>query len=135
MDKIFSASTPPLDRLRDFFKGVYEEQAQRHGECGAVLGCPYFTLGCEVSTQDRAICEGVKKILERYAKYFESAIRDAHVQGDIVAPNAKAKAKMLIAFFQGSLTQARIDNSVGPLRELPTGALELLGAKKQLARR
>jgi TetR/AcrR family transcriptional regulator, transcriptional repressor for nem operon len=130
MDEIFSASVAPLDRLRCYFEHVYEGQTKAHGECGSVLGCPYCSLGCEIGTQDRAIGEQVRKILDRNAKYFESAIRDAHAQGLIAAPDAKAKAQMLIAFFQGSLAQARIENDVRPLRRLAPGALELLGAKK-----
>ncbi len=128
-DEIFSASVPPLDRLRGLFDHVYQAQAKRHGEGRAVLGCPYFTLGCEISTQDRAICEGVHKILERHEKYFESAIRDAHAQGLIAAPDAKAKAKILMAFFQGSVTNARIQNDPTALHELASGAMSLLGAE------
>ena len=128
MDEIFSAAVPPLDRLRSYFQHVYEGQAKAHGECGAVLGCPYCSIGCEIGTQDRAIGDQVHKILDRNAKYFESAIRDAHAQGLISAPDAKAKAQMLVAFFQGSLTQARIENDVRPLQRLAEGALDLLGA-------
>ena len=128
MDEIFSPSVPPLERLRGYFEHVYQGQTKAHGECGAVLGCPYCTLGCEIGTRDRAIGEQVRKILERNAKYFESAIRDADAQGLISAPDAKTKAQMLVAFFQGSLAQARIENDVRPLRRLAAGALELLGA-------
>ena len=98
-----------------------------------MLGCPYCTLGCEIGTQDRAIGEQVHKILDRNARYFESAIRDAHAQGLISAPDAKTKAQMLVAFFQGSLAQARIENDVRPLRGLAAGALDLLGATSQLS--
>ncbi len=128
MDEIFSPTVPPLDRLRRYFEHVYQGQTKAHGECGAVLGCPYCTLGCEIGTQDRAIGEQVHKILDRNAKYFESAIRDAHAQGLIAASDAKAKAQMLVAFFQGSLAQARIENDIRPLRNLAKGAMELLGA-------
>jgi len=131
MDEIFSASVPPLDRLRRYFQHVYEGQAKAHGECGAVLGCPYCSLGSEIGTQDRAIGEQVRKILDRNARYFESAIRDADAQGLISAPDARAKAQMLVAFFQGSLAQARIENDVDWLRNLARGALDLLGAKPQ----
>ena len=129
MDQIFSSTVPPLERLRDYFEHVYRGQNKAHGECGSVLGCPYCTLGCEVGTQDRAISGQVRKILDRNARYFESAIRDAHAQGLISAPDAKSKAQMLIAFFQGSLARARIENDVRLLRNLARGALELLGAK------
>jgi TetR/AcrR family transcriptional regulator, transcriptional repressor for nem operon len=131
MDEIFSAAVPPLERLSAYFKHVYEGQAKRHGECGSVLGCPYCTLGAEIGTQDRAIGRQIRKILDWNTRYFESAIRDAHADGVIFAPNAKAKAQMLVAFFQGSLAQARIENDVRRLRGLAGGALELLGAKNQ----
>jgi TetR/AcrR family transcriptional regulator, transcriptional repressor for nem operon len=132
-DENFSAPVPPLDRLRGYFDHVYEAQMKKHDEGGAVLGCPYFTLGCETSTQDRAICEQVHKILQRNEKYFESAIRDAHAQGLIFAPDAKMKAKMLMAFFQGSVTNARIQNDPRLLRELTSGAMSLLGAEPAVA--
>jgi TetR/AcrR family transcriptional repressor of nem operon len=131
MDEIFSASVPPLDRLRHYFQHVYEGQSKAHRECGAVLGCPYCSLGSEIGTQDRMIGEQVRKILDRNARYFESAIRDAHAQGLITAPDARAKAQMLVAFFQGSMAQARIENDVARLRNLARGALDLLGARAQ----
>jgi TetR/AcrR family transcriptional repressor of nem operon len=126
-DEIFSASLPPLDRIRLFFDQIYKAQVQRHREGGAVLGCPYFTLGCEISTQDRAICEEVHKILQRHEKYFESAIREAHAQGLVSAPDPKAKAKMLLSFFQGSVTNARIQNDPRALRGMTEGAMAMLG--------
>ena len=43
MDEIFSPSMPPLERLRGYFEHVYQGQTKAHGECGAVLGCPYCT--------------------------------------------------------------------------------------------
>lgn len=135
MDEIFSSSVPPIERLQSYFEHVYRGQAKAHGECGAVLGCPYCSLGCEIGTQDRAIGDQVHKILDRNAKYFESAIRDAHAEGSISAPDPKAKAQMLVAFFQGSLAKARIENDVRPLQHLAAGALELLGAKAEPAAR
>jgi TetR/AcrR family transcriptional repressor of nem operon len=71
----------------------------------------------------------VRKILAHNQRYFESAIRDADAEGLILAPDAKAKAQMLVAYFRGCLAQARIENDVRPLRNLAAGALELLGAK------
>ena len=99
-------------------------------ECGAVLGCPLYTLGSEVCTQDTVLRNKIEEILDRKATYFESAIRDAHAQGLIEAPDAKAKAKTLFMFIQGALTQARIQNNVEVLRDLYPNALDLLGATK-----
>jgi TetR/AcrR family transcriptional regulator, transcriptional repressor for nem operon len=134
MDDIFSPTVPPLERLERYFEFVHDRLAELQKKCGAVLGCPLFTLGSEVSTQDKPLRDKVHEILDRKVKYFESAIRDAHAQGLIVAPDAKAKAKALFACFQGTLTQARIQNNVALLREFKEVALDFLGAKFAPAR-
>jgi TetR/AcrR family transcriptional repressor of nem operon len=133
MDSIFSPSVPPLERLERYFDFVHDRLAELQKKCGSVLGCPLFTLGSEVSTQDEPLRDKVEEILNRKIKYFESAIRDAHAQGLIVAPDAKAKAKGLFACYQGTLTQARIQNNVEPLREFKEYALDFLGAKRTVA--
>jgi TetR/AcrR family transcriptional repressor of nem operon len=129
MDNIFSPSAPPLERLERYFDFVHDCLAELQKKCGAVLGCPLFTLGSEVSTQDKLLRDKVQEILDRKVKYFESAIRDAHAQGLIAAPDARAKARTLFACFQGTLTQARIQNNVEVLREFKDVALDFLGAK------
>jgi len=128
LDEIFSSRTPPLARLAHYFDYVAQRQSAMRRQCGAVVGCPLFTLGCEVSTQDEAIRKKVHEILLRYTRYFESAIRAAHAEGAIVAPKADRKARLLFAFVQGSLTEARIHNDLQILRGMKAGALELLGA-------
>jgi TetR/AcrR family transcriptional repressor of nem operon len=133
MDSIFSPTTPPLERLDRYFDFVHDRLAELQKKCGSVLGCPLFTLGSEMSTQDEPLRDKVHEILDRKIKYFESAIRDAHSQGLIVAPDAKAKAKGLFACYQGTLTQARIQNNVEPLREFKEYALDFLGAKRVTA--
>src|SRR5260221_7726039 len=130
MDSIFSPSLPPMERLERYFDFVHDRLAELQKKCGAVLGCPLFTLGSEVSTQDKPLRDKVQEILNRKVKYFESAIRDAQAQGLIVAPDAKANAKALFACYQGTLTQARIQNDVEVLREFKDVALDFLGAKR-----
>jgi TetR/AcrR family transcriptional repressor of nem operon len=130
MDGIFSPAVPPLERLERYFEFVSDHLTERQKTCGSVLGCALFTLGSEVSTQDAPLRAKVEELLGRKVKYFESAIRDAHAQGLIVAPDAKAKAQALFACYQGTLTQARIQNSVEPLREFASVASDFLGAQR-----
>jgi TetR/AcrR family transcriptional regulator, transcriptional repressor for nem operon len=129
MDRIFSPTVPPLERLERYFDFVYESLAAVLKKCGSVLGCPLCTLGSEVSTQDRPLTEKVQEMMGRNMKYFESAIRDADAQGLIVAPDAPAKAKALFACFQGMLVQARIQNNLELLRDFKRVALDFLGAR------
>jgi len=129
MDAIFSPTVPPLDRLERYFEFVYEHLAERQKKCGAALGCPLLALGSEVSTQDQVLRDTVERILDRKVKYFESAIRDAHAQGLIVAPDSEAKARALFACYQGTMTHARIENNVELIRDFKQVAMDVLGVK------
>jgi len=128
LDSIFSPTLPPLERFERYFKFNYEKLAAIKEKCGQILGCPLFTLGSEVCTQDTPLRDKIQEILDAKSRYFESAIRDAHAQGLINAPDAHATAQTLFAFFQGSLTQARIQNDAELLRDIYRPAMGVLGA-------
>ena len=91
---------------------MHDRLAELQQECGSILGCPLLSIGSEVSTQDKVVRDTVDRIFDRKIKYFESAIRDAHAQGLIEAPDPEAKAKMLFACYHGTLAQARIQNDL-----------------------
>ncbi len=130
LDAIFSPTVPPLDRIRRFCERGFKKQAEMKQQCGCVLGCPLFTLGAEVCNQEVKLHSKIKEVLNEYHKYIESAIRDADMSGLIDAPDAAAKARMLFAYSQGLLTQARILNDVEVLREMSEGIFAILGKKK-----
>jgi len=130
---MFSPTVPPLDRLKKYFDFGYQFQSEIKAKHGKVLGCPQVTLGCEICTQEDALQKKIKAIMEQKAKYIESAIRDAHAAGLIDAPDAGVKARMLIAYYEGLLTQARIQNDVEVLREAASGMLTILGVKETVA--
>ena len=127
LDSIFSATTQPLARLERYLDFTYERLVEIKKERGAVLGCPLYALGSEVCTQDTVLRDKIQEILDRKVTYLESAIRDAHAQGLIVAPDAKAKARTLFMLIQGALTQARIQNNLDVLKELYSRVLDVLG--------
>ena len=130
LDSLFSPTIPPLERLRKYCDYGYRLQAEIKGKCGCVLGCPLFTLGAEVSTQENRLQKKIQEILDQKRKYLESAIRDAHAAGLINVRDAECKARMLFAYYQGLLTQARIQNDLETLREAVRGTYELLGVKE-----
>lgn len=128
LDAVFSATTSPLERIRRYGEECVAHQTRQHAECGCVLGCPLCTLGAEISTQETELRAKVQEILDQHRRYFETAIRDAHAAGLIHAPDAAGKSRVLAAYCEGVLTQARIQNDLAPLREMPQGMMELLGA-------
>jgi len=72
----------------------------------------------------------IQEILDYKRKYLETAIRDAHAAGLIDAPDAAAKARTLFVYYQGLLTQARIENNLEIVRGMIRGTFELLGVKE-----
>jgi len=129
LDAIFSATVPPLDRIRNYFDFCYRLQAKMKSQCGCVLGCPLFTLGSEVSTQEAKLRKKIEEILEYKGKYLTSAIREAHDAGLLHAPDPAAKARIVRAYMEGLLTQARIQNDLEVLREGAEGVFAILGVR------
>jgi len=131
LDATFSPTVPPLERLRLSHQNCLAFMTEKQKETGVVLGCPIFTVGSEICcSEETALRDTIQRIIDRKICYYESAIRDAHAQGLIHAPDAKAKARSLFALIQGALTQARIENSLEPLRNAYPAGLELLGVRE-----
>jgi TetR/AcrR family transcriptional repressor of nem operon len=129
LDRVFSPSLPPLERIHCFCEFEYAEQLEMQRQFGHVLGCPLCTLGAEVSTQESGLRQKVQDIMDQFRKYLETTIRDAHAARIIHAPDAAAKSRTVYAYTEGLMTQARIQDSVEALREMERGILDLLGVK------
>ena len=127
LDAIYSASVPPLERIRKHCEFTLAEQAELKAQHGCVLGCPLCTLGTEISTHERRLQRKVQEIMAHSLKYVETALRDAHAAGLIHAPDAKAKASVVHAYHLGLLTQARIQDDLSLLKDLTRSTFELLG--------
>ena len=130
LDKIFSPMVPPLERIRKYCDFTYKYQQEIKKKYGRTLGCPQFCLGAEVSTLEGQLQKKIQEILDFKRRYLESAIRDAHAAGLIHAPDPAAKARMILAYYEGLLTQARIQNDVEVLRDTVVGIFALLGVKE-----
>ena len=130
MDSIFSPTVPPLERLDRYFDFVYENLTKVRERCGAILGCPYVSVGSEVSTQDQVVREAIDRIMDRKLQFFVSAVRDAASQGLIETADPVAKAQALFSSYQGTIAQARIQNDIDLIRDFKHVAREVLGVKQ-----
>jgi TetR/AcrR family transcriptional repressor of nem operon len=130
MDSIFSPTVPPLERFDRYFNFVCERLTEVQKKCGSILGCPFMSVGSEVSTQDQIVREVIDRIMDRKLQFFVSAVRDAAAEGLIVARDPEAKAKALFACYQGTVAQARIQNDLDLLRQFKQTARDVLGVKR-----
>jgi TetR/AcrR family transcriptional repressor of nem operon len=129
MDAIFSPTVPPLERLDRYFDFVYQNLLSVRERSGAILGCPFISVGSEVSTQDQIVREVIDRIMDRKLQYFVSAVRDAVAQGLIETADPAKKAQALFSSYQGTVAQARIQKDIELLREFKQVAREILGLK------
>ena len=131
LDAIFSPLVPPMERFERYFKRTYNKQFELHKKNGRVLGCALFTLGAEISTLDQAIRAKVEEILTHHVKYLASAVRDAQAGGHIRPGDSLEKARMVFAYYHGTMMQARIQNDLSLLQNLCSQVVEMLGATEK----
>jgi TetR/AcrR family transcriptional repressor of nem operon len=96
---------------------------------GRVLGCPLFSLGAEIGTNDAGLAElteKVKEIFNRHLLYYESALRDAMRLELIPQRPVATVARRLLAYAEGMLTQARIYNDLSYVAEIEEGFMDIL---------
>jgi len=131
--EIFAPEVPPLERICRYLDYAAEKQLEAYKETGQILGCPIFTLGSEICAQDERILGLVHEILSTGARLFETAVRDAQALGQIEGKDAALKGRLLWAFYEGTLTRARIDNNPDLLYNLSADAMSMIGARTPLA--
>lgn len=133
LDKIFSSQLPPLERLEGYCDLIIKDQLTKYQTFGKMLGCPFCSIGCELSTQDENIRGKVEQIGARGKKYLESLIRDMGAEGLIEVRDVSELANELNSYLVGVLTQAKIENNPKLVERLKHGVLRLLNVKQAAA--
>jgi TetR/AcrR family transcriptional repressor of nem operon len=131
-DRIFSAQTAPLARLDQYFDHLYKAQSEKLNKFGRLLGCPFMSLGCELSTQDENIRQMAQQIADRKCRYLESTLRDAMEAGDIARSDPKQLAQELGSYIAGIIQEAKIANDLRVLERIKPGAYRLLGVRAEV---
>src|SRR5271168_3991996 len=85
MDKIFSPQIPPLERLDNYCQLIIQDQKAKYESFGKMLGCPFCSVGSELSTQDEKLRLKIEQIGNCGLKYVESLVRDLAAEGLIEA--------------------------------------------------
>ena len=129
-DKIFSASKPPLDRLRDWFDFAYQSQKELRDKHGCALGCPFSSIGTEIIAADKPLRDSVQRMVKAKLKYFESALRDLQAEGQLQGQDTAALARQAYSYFEGVLAQARISDDLEMLRGVYDAVVKLLGVRQ-----
>ncbi|MEM9080750.1 MAG: TetR/AcrR family transcriptional regulator [Verrucomicrobiota bacterium] len=127
LDQAFSASRPPNERFQALLQADFEIAASQKEELGQILGCPFCNIGQEISTLEPEVAAKINEMLDRFRGYLTSALRDAIAQGLTDISNPEETSLAIYNFLHGSFAQARIQNSLTPIQNLPENIGRLAG--------
>lgn len=127
-DRTFSPLVPPLERIENYCRMVYEGQKEKQQKTGRVLGCPFASVGSELSTQDEKIRAKAREMFDRHCKYIENTLHDAHKEGLIEKTDFATKSQAIFSFVLGMLLQAKVKNDVEILADLNAMVMKMIGA-------
>ena len=130
LDRVFSPQTPPLERLEQYCRDIYESQKEKFEKCGRVLGCPFAAVGCELSTQEEKIRLKARDMFDRISKYIEATLADARREGLVETADPKVDAQAIVSCVLGMLLQAKIRNDPNVLLDLAPVLMRMVGAKE-----
>ena len=133
IDELFHSDIPPLERLRRYLDFVAKIQLDFHGRSGQLLGCPLFTFGTEICTQDERIRDRIVIFARYIQKAFTGAITEGQARGEVEGGDPAAKARALLSLYEGMLTLARIENNPAHVQNLSHDALSALGLSELVA--
>jgi TetR/AcrR family transcriptional repressor of nem operon len=132
LDRIFSREMAPMERLDGYFANIRRNQTERFEKYGRVLGCPFASLGSELSTQDEAIRLMAQTISARKCHYLECTLIDAIEAGEVPTQDAKLLAQELHFYIVGLIQEAKIANDLAVLDRMESGAYRIVGASRAM---
>ena len=134
MDEIFSSQVPPLERLEKYCDRIVQDQIEKYEKFGKFCGCPFASIGSELSTQDEQIRKKAHELSERTMKYLASTLRDAAAEGILDTKDPIELARQVFCYAGGLIMQAKIENNLGIIRHLKPTIFRLIGVpEKQIA--
>src|SRR5450432_2682321 len=98
LDRVFSSQIPPLERLDTYCQVIIDDQKQKYQSFGKMLGCPFCSIGSELSTQDEKIRLKTGQMGLRLIKYLESTVRDLAEAGLIEVKDTRELAEEVYSY-------------------------------------
>jgi TetR/AcrR family transcriptional regulator, transcriptional repressor for nem operon len=130
-DQIFSPQIPPLQRVEKYCDSIIDLQKKKHASMGKMCGCPFSSIGSELSTQEEKIRLKVEEIGHRYLRYLESMVRDLVAAGLSETTDPAETAREIYSYGVGVCMQAKIENDPGALDRLKPGIFRILSLKTE----
>lgn len=127
IDPALRADIPPLQRLEQWVGKIYELNVQVKATGGQLFGCPFGNLAIELSTIEEEIRCKLSCIFREWINLITDTLAAAVEAGDLPADtDAPALAEALMAFVEGAMTLAKMQNDPEVMRRLAPYACRLM---------
>jgi TetR/AcrR family transcriptional repressor of nem operon len=123
-----AADGPLLERLQRVFACAYNTHRTLVEANGQMHGCPIGNLALELSCQDEALRQRLHETFTSWAKAVECVLHQAVAAGELPALDISITAQTIVAYFEGVLMLAKIQNDPNVVQRLAHGALHLVEA-------
>ena len=128
LEKILTAPVKPGEKIKHLAQFIHQQQKDKFDQIGHVCGCPYASLGSEMSMQDESLRKAVERKLDNAISFFEKLLEEAAAAGSIDAAHIKEKAREMDMFIIGIMTTARVRNTLDLFtHDLEHGLLRIAG--------
>lgn len=120
-DPVFASRDSGLSQIATLAARLNDVQLNTKAENGALLGCPFGSLGQEMACQDDAIRNTLQTIFDESCGYLEAALERAVAAGELAPGDNRQRAKALFALFQGAALLAKVANDPAVFRYAVAG--------------
>jgi TetR/AcrR family transcriptional repressor of nem operon len=98
--------TPPIDRLKHYFRRLAERGRAREYRTGCMIG----NMSTEMPDQSRMVRERLAVVLAAWSRAIESCVREAQADGSIRSDlDAGTVAAFLLNSFEGAIMRSKVD--------------------------
>jgi TetR/AcrR family transcriptional repressor of nem operon len=117
-----------LERMQRVFACACDAQHNLAETSGQMYGCPIGNLALELSCLDEGIRQRLRETFADWADAIEHMLRLTIANGDLPAIDTTTTAQTIVAYFEGVLMLAKIQNDPKVVKQLAQGAVYLVEA-------
>jgi TetR/AcrR family transcriptional repressor of nem operon len=127
VEPIHTTGAPGLDRLHRLIAGLDAAQREALTDTGALLGCPFGSLGQEMAHQDERIRAAVQTIFDAHCHYLSVWLEEAARARQIPAGDTMLRARQIFALLEGALLLTKVARDLSLFSSLCAAAPVIAG--------
>lgn len=115
---------PPLERLDRFIDAMVDGQEER----GCAMGCPFGTLGAELSEHNEGLRLELAQVFERWASQLDLLLYEAREEL-IEGTDTRGLAQFIIATLEGAMLMSRVQRRMAIMRGIAEQLKQYVGSR------